>query len=384
MLFTGHVGVKARVVGRTVVVGSSQLITTLSALAYLRWRGIQASVLRIVSLKAGDLIHASSAFEQELQRVATAEGHRWIVQSHGPSPLGSEPLHCDLLLLPRLDDQEGQTLLAACPAAEVVELGESIGVETRLYSFSARRTRSRALQALRARHGPDGFTLAPLIPIHRDVEVSRLRCLLELCSAFRWQIETAGRSPEALPSDAALVCLPYLKVRSWRWRFKLAGRQLGWRQPPQLLNLAYIRAALNPLFKCQGGQAVWIQAHPKNHRHRELIQVALQPMAGSGSARLQVLDGTAPLGVLLTQQLMAGPAQGTVAGFGTNLLSAAVFLHPHADRVQLCAAPHGKGPMRWWWRTFTALFQRRELLRRRHVQTTLTNLQSAFQQLNAQ
>lgn len=369
-------------VGPTVVVGSSQLITTLSALAYLRWRGIQASVLRIVSLKAGELIHASSAFEQELQCLATAEGHRSIVQSHGPTPLGFEPLHCDLLLLPRLDDQEGQTLLVACPCAEVVELGESIGVETRLYSFSARRTRARALQALRARHGPDGFSLAPLVPIHRDVELPRLRCLLEVCSAFRRQIEAAGRSPDAVPSDAVLVCLPYLKVRSWRWRFKLAGRQLGWRQPPQLLHLAYIRAALTPLLTRQGGQAVWIQAHPKNRRHRELIQVALQPMAGS--AWLQLLDGEAPLEVLLTQQLMAGPAQGPVAGFGTNLLSAAVFLHPHADRVQLCAAPHGKGPMRWWWRTSTALFQRRELLRRRHVQTTLTNLRCALQQLNGQ
>ena len=369
-------------VGCTVVVGSSQLITTLSALAYLRWRGYQASVLRIVSPKGGEAIHSSTAFEQQLSRLARAEGHGAIIQSNGPLPLDSEQLSCDLLLLPRLDDQEGQTLIAACPAAEVVELGESIGVETRLYSFSSRRIRQRALRGLQARHGAEGFTMAPLIAIHSAVDLPRLRCLLDLCSVFRQQITKEGITAGVLPPEALLVCLPYLKVRTWRWRCKLAGRVVGWRQPPELLNLAYIRAALVPLVRRHPGQPVWIQPHPKNLSHLEILQAALRSTVGA--SRLQLLAGQAPLELLLIQQLAAGPAQGAVAGFGTNLLAAAVFLHPHAHRVELCEYPRRRGLLGWWRLGRAAFMQRREWLRRRHVQATLSNLQAALQQLSRQ
>ena len=368
--------------GCTVVVGSSQLITTLSALAYLRWRGCQASVLRIVSPKGGESIHSSSAFKQELSRLARAEGHGAIIQSNGPLPLGAEQLACDLLLLPRLDDQEGQTLIAACPAAEVVELGESIGVETRLYSYSSRRIRQRALRGLQARHGAEAFTMAPLSAIHSAVDLARLRCLLDLCSAFRQQIKEDGATARVLPPEALLVCLPYLKVRTWRWRCKLAGRVVGWRQPPELLNLAYIRAALAPLVRRHPCQPVWIQPHPKNLSHLEVLEAALRPTVGA--SRLQLLAGEAPLELLLIQQLAAGPAEGAVAGFGTNLLAAAVFLHPHAHRVQLCEVPRGRGPLGCWRLGCAALLQRREWMRRRHVQGTLANLRAALQQLSRQ
>lgn len=369
-------------VGPAVVVGSSQLITTLSALAYLRWRGIRASVVRVVSLKAGGLPHSSSAFEHELSRLALAEGHHCFEQSSAPWSASSASLSCALLLLPRLDDQEGQRLLSACRAQEVVELGESIGVETRLYSWSSRRARQRALQALVASHGADAFALAPLIPIQGSVELRRLRCLLEVCAAFRQQITAAEPSVEVLVMDGVLVCLPYLKVRSWWWRITVAGRQLGWRRQPQLLNLSYIRAALEPVFKRPFIQTVWVQAHPKNDGHRDLIQDALQPLAAS--CTLQLLDGAAPLELLLTRQRKGGLARSIVAGFGTNLLSAAVFLYPDVDRVQLCEAPHGRGLGHWWPWLNTVVFQRRERSRRRHVRATLSNLRQALQQLDVQ
>ena len=82
---------------QSVVVLSSQLITTISALAFLRWREIR----------------------------------------------------CTRLLLPRLDDREGQQMLRAYLTSEVVELGESIGVETSLYSEQGQRSRIKALELVR-------------------------------------------------------------------------------------------------------------------------------------------------------------------------------------------------------------------------------------------
>ena len=55
---------------KTVVVVSSQLITTLSALAYLRTCNITGTDLRVLSLERLDHVHAAHAFEEVLISLA--------------------------------------------------------------------------------------------------------------------------------------------------------------------------------------------------------------------------------------------------------------------------------------------------------------------------
>ena len=69
---------------QSVVVLSSQLITTLSALAYLRWRGIRGARLEVVSLYRDDLSHSAKAFQPLLQDLAAHDGHCLLYTS--PSP----------------------------------------------------------------------------------------------------------------------------------------------------------------------------------------------------------------------------------------------------------------------------------------------------------
>ena len=122
---------------QSVVVLSSQLITTLSALAYLRWRGLRGTRLEVVSLYRDDLSHSAKAFQPLLQGLAAQDGHHCRFITGDSVLIGPEPRACSLLVLPRLDDREGQQMLRTYQASEVVELGESIGVETRLYSEKA-------------------------------------------------------------------------------------------------------------------------------------------------------------------------------------------------------------------------------------------------------
>ena len=61
---------------QSVVVLSSQLITTLSALAYLRWRGIRGIRLEVVSLYRDDLSHSVKAFQPFLQDLTARDGHQ--------------------------------------------------------------------------------------------------------------------------------------------------------------------------------------------------------------------------------------------------------------------------------------------------------------------
>ena len=100
---------------QSVVVLSSQLITTLSALAYLRWRGIRGTRLEVVSLYRDDLSQSTKAFQPLLQDLAAQDGHdcRFIAGDSVLSEL--QPRVCSLIVLPRVDDREGQRMPRRAP-----------------------------------------------------------------------------------------------------------------------------------------------------------------------------------------------------------------------------------------------------------------------------
>ena len=79
---------------RTVVVVSSQLITTLSALAYLRNRNINGTDLRVLSLERLDHVHAAHPFEDVLIRLAARDGHRCVFGELSALPAEPEGLIC--------------------------------------------------------------------------------------------------------------------------------------------------------------------------------------------------------------------------------------------------------------------------------------------------
>ena len=191
---------------QSVVVLSSQLITTLSALAYLRWRGIRGTRLEIVSLYRDDLSHSAKAFQPLLQGLSAQDGHHCRFITGDSVLIGPEPRACSLLVLPRLDDREGQQMLRTYQASEVVELGESIGVETRLYSEQAQQTRIQSLALVRRSQAMASVRLDPLVPLDRPVEPLRLQEMLSICASFRRRLSTAKRSVERSPRVCCSAC----------------------------------------------------------------------------------------------------------------------------------------------------------------------------------
>ena len=375
-----------------VVVLSSQLITTLSALAYLRWRGLRGTRLEVVSLYRDDLSHSTKAFQPLLQDLAAQDGHQCRFIQTPPDQfgelrlragdnvlIGPESLKCSLLLLPRLDDREGQQMLHAYQASEVVELGESIGVETRLYSEQAQHNRIRALELVHRSQAMASVRLDPLVPFDRPVELLRLQEMLNICASFRRAFvdAEANLGPQV---SGVLICLPYMRVPKWHVRLRLLGRSFGWRRAPGIENRAYFRraisAALRPL---QTDAPLRVQAHPKNETHHGLIERLLASLRPGRSWELLPADD--PLEVrLLRGWFGRGSERWPVLGFGTNLLAAAVFLSPHHRGVGLCRPTE----MGWWERCSDPWLNRREWRRSQHVRAVLTNLLDALDQLQAQ
>ena len=319
---------------QSVVVLSSQLITTLSALAYLRWSGLRGSRLAVVSLYRDDLSHSAKAFQPLLQGLAAQDGHQCQFIAGGSVMIEPQQRACSLLLLPRLDDREGQQMLRDYQASEVVELGESIGVETRLYSEQAQQTRIQSLALVRRSQAMASVRLDPLVPLDRPVEPLRLQEMLNICASFQKAFvdSEAIRGPQPM---GVLLCLPYLRVPKWRVRLRLLGRSFGWRWTLGIENQAYFKrtvcAALRPL----ADVPLRVQAHPKNETHHGLIErllASLRPVRA-----WELLPADDPLEVrLLRGWSDAGSEPLPVLGFGTNLLAAAVFLAPHHRRVGHC------------------------------------------------
>ena len=362
-----------------VVVLSSQLITTLSALAYLRWRGLRGTRLEVVSLYRDDLCHSTKAFQPLLRDLAALDGHRCRFIAGDIDLSVKESRACSLLLLPRLDDREGQQMLRDYQASEVVELGESIGVETCLYSRAGRHQRQRLLQGLRRSQGRAVVRQDPLIPLKQPVDLARLRCLLELCAAARAAL-AASRSSDGTPAPGVMLCLPYLKLQTWRFRWRLMGRSLGWRWALGIENQTYfrraIRSALRPL---PVDVLLRVQAHPKNEAHHGWIDQLLRPLRSD--AGLELLASGDPLEVRLSRGWSSdGSGCWHVLGFGTNLLAAAVFLAPQHRRISLCQ-PADEG---WLRRCLDPWLNRREWWRSQHVRSVLTNLLDALDRLQAQ
>jgi hypothetical protein len=67
-----------------------------------------------------------------------------------------------------------------------------------------------------------------------------------------------------------------------------------------------------------------------------------------------------------------------IAGFGTNILSAAAFLGSQSHSVSLCAGRSGGCIKQLWDFCFDAVFNRRELLQQRHVRKALNRLMKAM------
>ena len=215
---------------QTVVVVSSQLITTLSALAYLRTCNITGTDLRVLSLERLAQVHAAHAFEEELIHLAARDGHCCVFGELSALPTEPEGLICDLLLLPRVDHKQGRAVLQRCLPDVVIELGESIGVEPKLYSFRARRLRHRSIHHLLESRPNLRLDYSYLVPLDREVNKSRLQHFLRFCSDFSVMI---GKNLTALKpainfiNGDVLLCLPYLKVKKWHFRVELFGRVKG-------------------------------------------------------------------------------------------------------------------------------------------------------------
>ena len=125
---------------------------------------------------------------------------------------------------------------------------------------------------------------------------------------------------------------------------------------------------------------LFVQAHPKNHHNLELIeQKLIQGLRGVHDLKLEVLPCDTPLEIIASSLVSNFPsADMQIAGFGTNILSAVAFHSPRSYAVSICDGRSGGRIKRLWDFCFDLVFNRRELMRQRHVRKALNRLMKAM------
>jgi hypothetical protein len=182
-----------------------------------------------------------------------------------------------------------------------------------------------------------------------------------------------------------LLCLPYLKVKKWHFRVELFGRVKGIKCSQRFCDWKYFLTRVQFYVNGLGvnGEAsphLYVQAHPKNHQDLKLIeQQFIRGLKGTDNVQLNVLPCDAPLELVLCNLIGISPTPCIqITGFGTNLLSAAAFLHSRPHGVSLCDKEAKGRIQRLWNFCFDGIVYRREFLRQRHVRKAFNNLLKAI------
>ena len=196
---------------------------------------------------------------------------------------------------------------------------------------------------------------------------------------------SVSQPARAFVRGEVLLCLPYLKVKKWHLRVKIFGHVKGIKCSPMFQDWQYFLTRVRHYvysLKTNGTVAprLFVQAYPKNHKNLELIeQKLIQGLRGVHDLELEILPGDTPLEIVASRLVHKFPsADMQIAGFGTNILSAAAFLGPQSHSVCLCDVRSGGRIKRLWDLCFDAVSNRRELLRQRHVRKALNRLMKAI------
>lgn len=380
---------------QSVAIFSTQFITTLSAFAYILSESLANLEIRIFSLR-----HPSFQLHSELitdHLIPFCERHGFPCRLLYLDDFPTIALHSNLLIIPRIDHRRCIAFVDQVKPSVVVETGESIGVEPRLYSLRARILRRQLIQRFRKAPFLDDLIFAHTVTLS-GCNSRMLETLVSICSELKGPISLHQDSTLALvgppeKGGVVLLLLPYLTHRKTKWPFhkytRRILRKLGLFKPPDpYRDHPVIHNAANSISNDrdfggrQASATIYIKPHPKNNHETEVIRTSLLRCLDSAD-RYTVHSVPADLPL---EQLVAGLSATKalsslrILGFGTNLLAAKVFLYPSAVPVSLVDSASSL-ITRNVTRVFDFFIHRSEFLRRRHVSRLLASLNSGLEGL---
>jgi hypothetical protein len=380
-----------------VAIFSTQFITTLSALAVVAADKIESPAITIYSIRHPSFSLHSNLIAKVIIPWCLSKG--WQCRIVFIDDMKTLESHSDLLITPRIDHRLSVALINQLKPTRIIETGESIGVEPKLYSFKSRMLRRAVLKRLQADPTIISCKLAHFISIS-SYNPERLHVLLEICLATKQafcndsQQTNANSLFAASPPGSTLLLFPYLTHPTNKKLFpKLYSRLRKWlgikpRDEQYLSHIAIDQAAqfiAKGLKDANADQPaiIYLKPHPKNFGQIDQISRSLQRKLGNKKSCFQISPISADL--LLEQivselSCVSHDRLPVIIGFGTNLLAAELFLYPFCENVKLVSREEIR-LFQFLDNAFQFAFHRTEFLRRRHVSRLMASLRSGLEEM---
>lgn len=379
-----------------VAVFASQIFSAIVGISYVATRVHGDRSLRVIALRHPSFTRHHTVITQYLLPYFASQGIPCEISYIDDLP--SDCTSLDLLVTPRIDHRFSLVCIDKVKPRSIVEVGESIGVEPMLYSYRYRLRRYLAIQAVRRMPFVRSIEYSHLVSA-MSVNATMLEFTLQTCAALKRADLSHGKPVQdfhfAEGEQLEILLLPFLALPEnkqvlpkilYRTKKRL-GILGGYKRkflPHPILKAAArnISESVYPTISSRGS-VLYVKAHPKNSKHIDLIVASLGKMLGSGSAiRIRPLPTDLPLEEILIAFVNTHSTDRLrVFGFGTNLLSAMLILYPEIECVTLLHTSR-RGIPEFLDSLFEFLFNRKELLRKRHVTCLIASLRSSLKSLS--
>jgi hypothetical protein len=201
-----------------VIILSFQFITALSALAYIESEGINPSNIYICTNRNASNARHLELISSYLIPWCEAKGCSckllFIDDSWSSIPTP------DLVITPRIDHRLSVAFVDQLRPPILVETGESIGVEPKLYTFKARLQRRKILERYQGEPYMKSMILAHIVSVS-NCHLDRLRALLQTCADVKLLMAQSSTAMAGCPlatgsdqQDHILLLFPYLAQKN--------------------------------------------------------------------------------------------------------------------------------------------------------------------------
>ncbi len=372
---------------------TTQFILTINAFSCLLAHEVDVDEIHVISRRHEAWLHDHTLIRHFLLPLIEARGYR-TAHAYEDDPL-IHAIRPKAMTVMRIDHQTVIPLIQSLRPEIVIETGESIGVEPKLYALKSRLRRKKVILTTLC------YPFKPRLHFTYTCNSSGcnptlINAALATFSQLREHMPAHPVATQLMQADTHtttfLVLLPYLKLHQPHHKLKL----LTWKVRKVLKNLQgrtnqrlilgqtanFINSRLNSTAGRQSFR-VMVKPHPKNFRDLPEILSALAVLLGNHAN--YAIEGIEAESSLEEIFLAIGPESLakisiSIVGFGTNVLSAMLLQYPYLGRVSLVPIAQTRVG-RALRMSFNAIFNRSEFLRRRHVSAMMRSLQSQLSEL---
>ena len=372
---------------------TTQFITSLSAVATLTAKNTSITSITFISLRHPSFKQHSDLIKKRLVPLTNSLNlkSRFIYEDEL-----EEETSFHIMSTPRIDHQASIKLMDRIKPIQVIETGESIGVEPQLYSLKSRIRRASLIKSIENREYLKEINYQYSLMVNKANTVI-LDHLLKLTHLLKIQsignnAPTSRQSLSKFPpsNHTILLLLPFVPNSSKNFPTKLINwfnkrilrRRIKSCEPIKSRQSNFIlkssqQVIAKHISNSNQDFTLCLKFHPKNKKNeKELTKHYESIFSYNENISIELLPADVPIESIIYEFKRFNSCQSLdIYGYGTNLLAVSIFLANKHCKVRLCELGKDQNKLKRMIKSsIFALTNQTEYLRRKHVKRLLNNL----------